>query len=177
MRAFLLVVAAVTLICTALGSSAVSLAGDTWTCPPSTDVPSGVQAARGEILLVCKAGKAVVTPASGMSYTLTPSACFIGKTGAGLYFGSYPWNMQGRARSQILFIKFKRRANSGTRADIIDGVFRLLRPKREFAVLGTAVVRDGSRRGTFTIVEHLGAGVKGKTVATGQWDCGTRRTQ
>lgn len=176
MRAPLLVVAAVTLICAALGLSAVSLAGDSWTCPPSTDVPSGVQAARGEVLLVCKGGKAVVKPVSGMSHRLTPSACFIGKTGARLYFGSYPWNMQGRAQSQILFITIKRRANTGTRADIDDGVFRLLRPKREYAVLGTAVVRDGSRSGTFTVVEHLGAGVKGKTVATGQWDCGTRRT-
>ena len=71
----------------------------------------------------------------------------------------------------------ERRANSRTHADIIDGVVRLLHPKREFAVLGTALLRDGSKRGTFTIVEHLGAGVRGKAVASGQWNCGTRRAQ
>ena len=177
MRALLLVVVAVTLTCTALGSSAVAVTGDTWTCPPSTDIPSGVEAGPGEVLLVCKPGRAVVKTASGVSYRLTPSACFIGKTGASLYFGSYPWNRQGRKQSQILYIKIERRANSRTHADIIDGVFRLLYPKREFAVLGTALLRDGSKRGTFTIVDHVGAGVKGKAVATGQWDCGTRRTQ
>ena len=128
-------------------------------------------------MLVCKPGRAVVKTASGVSYTLAPSACFIGKTGARLYFGSYPWNRQGRKQSQILFIMIERRANSRTHADIIDGVFRLLHPKREFAVLGTALLRDGSKRGTFTIVEHLGAGVRGKAVASGQWDCGTRRAQ
>lgn len=176
-RPLLLVFAAVILTSTALVSSAVALTSDAGTCPPNTVVPSGVQAAAGEVLLVCKPGRAVLKTASGVSYRLTPSACFIGRTGASLYFGSYPWNMQGRKQSQILFIKIHRRANSSAHADIIDGVFRLLHPKREYAVLGTALVRDGSRRGTFTIVEHLGAGVKGKTAATGQWDCGTRRTQ
>ena len=174
-RALLLVVVPVTLTCAALGSAAGAVSGETWRCPPSTTIPRGVEAGTGEALLVCKPGRSVVKTASGVSYTLAPSACFIGKTGARLYFGSYPWNTQGRKQSQ-LFVVIERRANSRTHAEIIDGVFRLLSPKREFAVLGTALLRDGMKRGTFTIVDHLGAGVKGKTLATGQWDCGARRT-
>src|SRR6476646_2749512 len=111
MRA-LLVVVAVTLTFTALGSSAVAFTGDTSACPPSTHIPSGVGAGPGEGLLVCKPGRAVVTTASGVSYRLAPSACLIGATGASLYFGSYPWNRLGRKQSQLLFIKVQRRANS-----------------------------------------------------------------
>ena len=80
-------------------------------------------------------------------------------------------------RSQSLYIVVERLANSRTRADIIDGGLRFLHPNTHLSVLGTALLRDGLKSGTFTIVDHLGGGVTGKAVFTGQWDCGTRRTQ
>ena len=166
---------ALTAICLPLGASAVAANGDAWRCPPSTTIPSTVSAETGSVLLVCKPGRAVVRTANGVAHTLTPSACFIGATGARLHFGSYPWSKNSN-RSQTLYIVVERRPNSPTRADITDGGVRLLRPNTHLAVLGTALLRDGLKRGTFTILDHLGGGMKGKIVLTGQWDCGTTRT-
>jgi hypothetical protein len=116
-------------------------------------------------MLVCKAGRAIVRTTSGVSYRLVPSTCFIGASGARLYFGSYPWAKDSN-RSQSLYVVVDRRANSRNRADIVDGGLRLLRPRTNVTTRGTAILRDGFKSGTFNIV------VNGKTVTTGQWDCG-----
>jgi hypothetical protein len=152
-------------ICVPLGASAVAANDDAWKCPPSTKIPGGVGPGVGEVMLVCKAGKAIVKTASGVSHRLAPSTCFIGASGARLHFGSYPWAKDSN-RSQSLYIVVDRRANSRNRADIVDGGLRLLRPHTHVTTRGTAILRDGLKSGTFTIV------VKGKNVTTGQWDCG-----
>lgn len=154
-------------VCLFPGASAVSADGGGATCPPSTKIPSGVVPKP----LVCKAGKAVVRTASGVSHVLTPSACFIGTTGARLYFGPYPWDNVSK-RPKGLYLVVEREPADHSRAGVIDGGLQL-RLDMHMAVIGTARLRDGMRSGTFTIFSHVGSGVKGKSKYTGQWTCGT----
>jgi hypothetical protein len=158
-------------VCLFSGASTVSADGGRATCPPSTTIPSGVGAGLGELLLVCKRGKAVVRTASGVSHMLTPSACFIGASGARLYFGSYPWDGVPK-RPKGLYLVVEREPDDHSRADVIDGGLQL-RLDMQMAVIGTARLRDGMRSGTFAIFSHAGNGVKGKIRYTGQWTCGT----
>jgi hypothetical protein len=155
------------------GASTVG-ADDGATCPPGTKLPSGVSNAGGERLLVCKTGKAVVRIASGRSHVLTPSACFIGATGARLYFGPYPWDRASK-RPRGLYLVVEREPDDHSRAGVIDGGLQL-RLDMNMPVIGTARLRDGLRSGTFTIFSHVGGGLKGKSKYTGQWTCGTPLT-
>ena len=171
MRVVGLVVLFVT-VCLFAGASTVGADGGGATCPPSTKIPGGVGAGLGEIMLVCKPGKAVVRTASGVSHVLTPSACFIGASGARLYFGKYPWdNVSKRPRG--LYLVIEREPADRSRAGVIDGGLELSM-NVNMAIVGTARLRDGMRSGTFTIFSHLGSsGVTGKRKYTGQWSCGT----
>lgn len=108
----------------------------------------------------------------GVSHLLAPSACFIGPTGARLYFGRYPWDRDAKPR-ETLYINVDREPGSQTRAGIADGELELLRPNFQVTPVGSARLQDGLRRGSFTFVESLGGGAKGKRVFTGHWDCGT----
>ena len=110
--------------------------------------------------------------ASGVSNVLTPSACFIGASGARLYFGQYPWDNASEL-PQSLYLVVERESGDHSRAGVIDGGMHLRRGTH-LAVIGTARLRDGLRSGTFTIFSHLGNGVKGKSKFSGQWNCGTR---
>ena len=149
------------------GASAVSADNGDVTCPPSTEIPSGVLPKP----LVCKAGKAVVRTARGVSNVLTPSACFIGVSGARLYFGQYPWDTAPE-RPSTLYLVVERERGDHSRAAVIDGGMHLRRGMH-LPVIGTARLRDGLRSGTFTIFSHLGNGVKGKSKFSGHWTCGT----
>jgi hypothetical protein len=170
MRVLVLSVALI-LICALLDVSTVAANADAWKCPPSTKIPTGVGAGLGEIMLVCKTGKAVVRTASGVSHVLTPSACFIGASGARLYFGPYPWDRVSE-RPRGLYLVIDREPDDHSRAGVIDGGLQL-RLDMHMAVIGTARLLDGMRSGTFTIFSHLGDGVKGKSKYTGHWTCGT----
>jgi hypothetical protein len=157
--------------CLLLGASTVRADGGAATCQPGTKIPSGVAAGLGEVLLVCKPGKAVVRTASGVSHVLTPSACFIGAHGARLYFGPYPWNTASK-RPKGLYLVVEREPADQSLAGVIDGGLQL-HLDMHTTVIGTARLRDGLRSGTFTIFSHPGSGPKGRSKYTGQWTCGT----
>jgi hypothetical protein len=167
MRVVGLVVIFVT-VCLFSGASTVSADGGGATCPPSTKIPSGVVPKP----LVCKTGEAVVRTASGVSHILTPSACFIGTTGARLYFGPYPWDKVSK-RPKGLYLVVEREPADHSRAGVIDGGLQLRLDMHVAVIGGTARLRDGMRSGTFTIFSHVGSGVKGKSEYTGRWTCGT----
>ena len=107
----------------------------------------------------------------GVSNVLTPSACFIGVSGARLYFGQYPWDTAPE-RPSSLYLVVERERGDHSRAAVIDGGMHLRRGMH-LPVIGTARLRDGLRSGTFTIFSHVGNGVKGKNKYTGRWTCGT----
>ena len=170
-------VAILVTVCMLLGASTVNADGGATACQPSTKIPSwlvarakipsSLAAPRGELLLVCKPGKAVVRTASGVWHLLTPSACFIGANGARLYFGRYPWDRASK-RPRGLYLVVEREPNDHSRAGVIDGGLQL-NLGMNIAIIGTARLRDGLRSGTFTIRN----GLKGKSKYIGQSTCGT----
>ena len=170
-------VAILVTVCMLLGASTVNADGGATTCQPSTKIPSRLVARtkipsvlvapRGDLVLVCKTGKAVVRTASGVSHQLTPSACFIGANGARLYFGPYPWD-RASERPRGLYLVVGRDPEDHSRAVVVDGGLQLTLGTN-IAIIGTARLRDGLRSGTFTIRN----GLKGKLKYTGQWTCGT----
>ncbi len=125
----------------------------------------------GNFTLVCASGRAVVKAKSGVSYRFRGSHCFYGPRGARLYFGA-GWP-DGPRLFSINVSPPRPRGSRG--AEIDDGVLKLRAAgRRSWALVGTARLTDGLRRGTFTVVEHLGAGVTGTRTFTGSWNCGGR---
>lgn len=124
--------------------------------------------------LVCASGRATVNAASGVSYVFSGGRCYYGPGGARLNFGG----LFGSPTAFLGIVVETPRAGGSRRAEISDGVLQLppAGRRRPFALVGTARLTDGFRRGTFTVVEHLGAGTTGKTAFTGSWNCAGRRS-
>jgi hypothetical protein len=101
-------------------------------------------------------------------YRMKGSRCFISGKGARLYFGAQSWNSPPPPPWNALYLVVE--PNRKGAVDVIDGGVDLASRLRA-AIVGKAHATHGLRRGTFTILGHLGNGQTDGHRFTGSWHC------
>jgi hypothetical protein len=128
-------------------------------------------AAVGERVFDCTSGRAVVKSKGGVSHVMLRSRCFVGSRGARLYFGmNNQFGPVSKAPTNLQLM-MDRLPGRPDRAQIFDGSVALSRADVNVALIGTARLTDGFRRGTFSVAVHVGNGVPGTRAFSGHWNC------
>jgi hypothetical protein len=125
-------------------------------------------AKRDGYYLGCGAGSAVIKR-NGTTYRMTHSKCYIGSGGARLYFGLQRFGDMTLKPQNALYLVLDSFRRVGT-VDVGDGSLELV-TGTHVAILGSARVQAGLKRGTFTVFEHVGSGVTNRHKFTGSWNC------
>jgi hypothetical protein len=126
-------------------------------------------ARRDGYYLGCGPGSAVVR-ATGRVYRMRHSKCFIGAGGARLYFGLHRFDDPQLAPQNSLYLVVEPYRLGRGSASVGDGGLELVTGTHA-AILGTAQVEAGLKRGTFTLFEHVGDGVTNRRRFVGSWNC------
>ncbi len=154
------VLVAVTLV---LGAWASASEGVTPTCT-ADDQTSQHVVTRSGYLLACGPGSAVVSY-KRVTYRMKHSKCF---DGAGLYFGVSSGAKTSPTNGLYLVLSPHGKAGA---VEVVDGGL-VLASGVHATVVGTARVKAGLRRGTFSVFGHIGNGKTDGRKFTGSWRCG-----
>ena len=164
MRAVLLLTVATSTL--AVGAWATTARGALPACTPK-DATSKTLVTRGRYAVACGPGSAHLT-FRGVTYRIKGSRCFISPRGARLYFGAHPLTSAVPPPLTGLYLVVE--PNRTGAVEVIDGWLSLASGQRA-SIFGKARATNGLKRGTFTLLGHIGDGNTDKRRFTGSWRC------